>query len=74
MAKFSAQDLTANRPPHRAQVVAAAQRAGVAGGWGAGQPAGGVSAAAGGAVSGPSTSERTSPGISSAYTSDSRGS
>lgn len=39
-----------------------------------GKPAGGVAAAAGGVVDGPSTSQRTSPGISSAYTSDSSGS
>ncbi|XP_011949465.1 PREDICTED: nucleus accumbens-associated protein 1 isoform X1 [Cercocebus atys] len=75
MAKFSTPDLAANRPhqpppPQQAPVVAAAQPA-VA--TGAGQPASGV-AAAGGVVSGPSTSERTSPGTSSAYTSDSPGS
>ena len=74
MAKFSAPDLAANRPPQQAPVVAAAQPTGVAAGPGAGQPAGGVAAAAGGVVSGPSTSERTSPGTSSAYTSDSPGS
>uniref|UniRef100_A0A8C4PHJ1 Nucleus accumbens associated 1 n=2 Tax=Equus asinus TaxID=9793 RepID=A0A8C4PHJ1_EQUAS len=79
MAKFSTPDLAANRPPQQAPVVAAAQPAGVAmagaagAGAGAGQPAGGT-VAAGGVASGPSTSERTSPGTSSAYTSDSPGS
>ncbi|KAG8512725.1 Nucleus accumbens-associated protein 1 [Galemys pyrenaicus] len=67
MAKFSTPELSANRPPQQAPVAAAAAA-------GTGQPAGGTAAAAGGLASGPSTSERTSPGTSSAYTSDSPGS
>lgn len=77
MAKFSVPDLAANRqPPQQGPVVAAAQPAGVAVAAvvGAGQPASVAAAAAAGVVSGPSTSERTSPGTSSAYTSDSPGS
>lgn len=75
MAKFSTPDLAVNRPAQQAPVVAAAQPTGVAAGAGAGPPTGGAAAAAAaGGVSGPSTSERTSPGTSSAYTSDSPGS
>ncbi|XP_075404026.1 nucleus accumbens-associated protein 1 [Tenrec ecaudatus] len=76
MAKFSTLDLAASRPP-QAPVVTAAQPAGVAVAAvaGTGQPAGaGAGPGAGAVVSGPSTSERTSPGTSSAYTSDSPGS
>ncbi|KAM7141162.1 nucleus accumbens-associated protein 1 [Molossus nigricans] len=58
MARFSTLDLATNRPPQQALAAAAAAAA----------------AAAGGVVSGPSMSERTSPGTSSAYTSDSPGS
>ncbi|XP_006900847.1 PREDICTED: nucleus accumbens-associated protein 1 [Elephantulus edwardii] len=75
MAKFSTPDLAASRPVQQAPVVAAAQPAGVAVAVtaGTGPPAGGAPAA-GAVVSGPCTSERTSPGTSSAYTSDSPGS
>ncbi|XP_006768297.1 PREDICTED: nucleus accumbens-associated protein 1 [Myotis davidii] len=69
MARFSTLDLAANRPPQ--QALAAAAAAAAAGGALA---AAAAAAAAGGVVSGPSMSERTSPGTSSAYTSDSPGS
>ncbi|XP_072811298.1 nucleus accumbens-associated protein 1-like [Vicugna pacos] len=75
--KLSMPDLAASRQSQQAPVVvAAAQPTRVAAGAWAGQPTRGaaaveVVAAAGGVVSGPSTSEWSSPGTSSANTSDS---
>ena len=60
MAKFSTPDLAPNRMPQPVSVAKATAAVAVV--------------AVGGCVSGPSMSERTSPGTSSAYTSDSPGS
>ncbi|XP_049644377.1 nucleus accumbens-associated protein 1 [Suncus etruscus] len=70
MAKFSAPELAAGRPPQPPQPPQPAP----VGAGPAVAVGGGPGAAPGPVASGPSTSERTSPGTSSAYTSDSPGS